>query len=181
MFFEFLQHFADLSKSEQKIYLYCLQKKAFFRHGSEDLNILAFKLHLSYKTVWRAVKNLAENPITSSVVKYIHSDILPKDQRKTCLNVIAEVPFNYGEVEKRLEPEHKRHVRIIPRKMQHSRISPPVTYIVVDNQGVMLEKFTFSPWKGAFFELKGSPLLPQGGGDPGGGLRNDILPHSPKI
>lgn len=167
MFFEFLQHFADLSKSEQKIYLYCLQKKAFFRHGSEDLNNLAFKLDLSYKTVWRAVKNLAKNPISSSVVKYIHSDILPKDQRKTCLNVIAEVPFDYGEVEKRLEPPHKCRVRIIPRKIRYSTISPPVTYIVVDNQGVMKEKFTFYPWKGA--DLEHTPPTGPGGCDPNGG------------
>jgi hypothetical protein len=75
MFLKFLKEFAALSRSEQQVFLYCLEKCPFPRKKSSDLNFIAQSLGLSYKTTWKAIKVLSSKKAFNRVVKYINLDI----------------------------------------------------------------------------------------------------------
>lgn len=74
---KFLEKFANLSKSEQKVLLFCLKKIPNPRARTDDIQYIACALNLNYKTVWRSLQNISIDPLFSKLVKYIHSDISP--------------------------------------------------------------------------------------------------------
>jgi hypothetical protein len=75
MVLEFLKEFSQLSPVQQKVFLYCLEKKPFLQAGTDDLSIISAALGISYKSVWLAMHAISALPTLSKVVQYIHSDI----------------------------------------------------------------------------------------------------------
>lgn len=104
MFLQFLEKFADLSKSEQKVLLFCLKKLPNPRARTDDIQYIALSLNLNYKTVWRALQNISIDPLFSQLVKYIHSDIYPNKTVKfeavflqeCCLSEFDYDAIDYG-------------------------------------------------------------------------------------
>lgn len=76
MFLNFLHEFCKLSPSEQRVFLYCLEKKPYPRKKSDDLKSISLSLNLSYKTVWRAMSAINNNKALSQLVHYI-KDVEP--------------------------------------------------------------------------------------------------------
>jgi hypothetical protein len=178
MFIDFLQNFTQLTPAEQKVFLFCLKNNPYPRQNSNDLNFIAFSLGLSYKTTWRAVHAISSNKHFNKLVRYISTDISSAVIDWDCYNVIARVPL-IGEFE-RQEDSGAFAVRgDLQAQKQHFlsvnvSLSPPLAYKVVDYKVFTAEKFTVYTGICADFELEG-----RGGADPGGTLRNVILPRSP--
>jgi hypothetical protein len=178
MFIDFLQNFTQLTPAEQKVFLFCLKNNPYPRQNSNDLNFIAFSLGLSYKTTWRAVHAISSNKHFNKLVRYISTDISSAVIDWDCYNVIAEGPlggdFLFGEAagacairgDLQAQKQHFLSVNV--------SLSPPLAYKVVDYKVFTADFFTFSTGICSDFELEG-----RGGDDPGGTLRNVILPRSP--
>ena len=172
MFLEFLEKFCKLTNSEQRIFIYCLKKCPFPRSRTDDLLQIAFALGLSYKTVWRAFQTFKHYPQFDKLVKYIHSDILPKDHDADCLNVIAggvfEVDFAGLELGKAVNSKLYFEV-----KSDLYTNLPSVEIKVIDNQRFTTENFTVKAGKSGIFR----GLSVDGGVQPrSGGTQRYICP-----
>ena len=175
MFLEFLEKFCKLTNSEQRIFIFCLKKCPFPRSRTDDLLQIAFSLGLSYKTVWRAFQTFKHYPQFDKLVKYIHSDILPKEHVPDCLNVIAgglfEVDFFGLELGKVVNSKLYFEVK----SDLYTNI-PPVEIKVVDNQRFTTENFTVKAGKSGIFR----GLSGDGGCNPDPGVRNVIFAPPPE-
>jgi hypothetical protein len=91
MLFNFLQEFSHLTPAEQKVFLFCVEKKPYPLSYSGDLQEIAVATGLYYQTVRQAVYSFRQYPLLNKCVRYIHSDVsFPKIVSLDALFLVSE-------------------------------------------------------------------------------------------
>lgn len=75
MILNFLQEFASLTPSEQKVFLFCLTHNPYPVAYSGDLQEISAATGLYYSTVRQAVYRFKKYPMLNKCVRYIRMDV----------------------------------------------------------------------------------------------------------
>jgi hypothetical protein len=75
MILQFLKEFSLLSKSEQRVFLYCVEHLPSPHMYSHDLRKIASATGLYYQSVRGALHAISASPILSTAVQYIRKDV----------------------------------------------------------------------------------------------------------
>ena len=75
MVIDFLRTFSALTRAEQRVFIYCLEKCPFPRPYTGDLERIANGTDLSRMTVYKALLNISATPQLHHLVCYIRTDI----------------------------------------------------------------------------------------------------------
>lgn len=75
MILKFLQEFSQLSRAEQKVFLFCCRKLPNPVAYSGDIQRIALGTGLYYHTVRQALHHINSLPMVSRAVRYIRTDV----------------------------------------------------------------------------------------------------------
>lgn len=75
MFLKFLKEFSELSPSEQRVFLFCLEHLPHPRRYTGDLRRIQNNTGLSRLTVYQALNHISALPHLRKCVFYIRTDI----------------------------------------------------------------------------------------------------------
>jgi hypothetical protein len=101
MILKFLVEFAALSKSEQKVFLFCIQHHPTIYAHSGDIQAIAAALSLYYQTTRRALNHIASLPTLSKCINYAKGVTPPAmvSLDALLLDGSASVDFDFDNIE----------------------------------------------------------------------------------